>query len=133
MAIVFRVLSILIAFVFFMTAANWIFDPTEAAKSLGMDLLTGMGASTQIGDISAFFLSVSLCMIAGQRRGQSHWFYPAALLFGAAALMRTLAFVSGNAPFGTEFIVPEVVLAIVIVLAARNRADESSEPAGESQ
>ncbi|MDG2304521.1 MAG: hypothetical protein P8R42_07655 [Candidatus Binatia bacterium] len=38
----------------------------------------------------------------GQRRGASHWFYPAAILIGSAALMRTL------------------------VAAARARADEAT-------
>jgi hypothetical protein len=126
MILVFRILTILIAVMMFGTAANWIIDPTAAAASLRMDLLTGMGASTQIGDISAFFLTASVATALAQRQGQAHWFYVGALLLGAAAVMRTAAFVAGHAPFGTEFILPEVVMTLILVGAARSRADEAA-------
>ena len=83
---------------FFGTGVQWILSPAAAAESLGMELLTGMGASTQIGDISAFFFAVSAMALLGQRQGQAHWLYPAALLVGTAAVTRTLAFLTGNAP-----------------------------------
>lgn len=126
MILLFRILTVLIAIGFFAQAAQWIVTPATAAQGLGMELLTGIGASTQIGDIGAFFLSVSVLAALGQRPGQSHWFYSAGLLMGAAALMRTLAFVSGNASFGTKFIVLEVIMAVIFVLAARSRAGETA-------
>jgi hypothetical protein len=51
---------------------------------------------------------------------------------GAAAVMRTAAFVAGYAPFGTEFIVPEVVMTLILVGAARSRADEAAGAQAES-
>lgn len=124
MILVFRILTGLVALGFFAQAVQWILTPESMAASLGMELLTGMGASTQIGDIGAFFLCVSVTAALGQRPGQTHWFYMTALLLGSAAIMRTLAFVSGNAPFGAEFIAPEAIIAVIFVVAARTRADE---------
>ncbi len=124
MVTIFRVLSILIAAGFTLTAANWIFDPSAAAENLGMTLLTGMGASTQIGDIGAFFLAVAAMIGIAQGSGRAHWLYPAAILLGFAALMRTLAWLAGHAPFGSEFILPEIVMAGILVMAARSRDAE---------
>jgi hypothetical protein len=122
-----RVLTVLVALQFGGFGIWWIVDPTAAAAELGMELLTGMGASTQIGDIGAFFLAMSAMIVLGQRQGQAHWFYPAAMLVGFAAATRTLAFLTGNAPFGLEFIAPEVIMAAILVAAARTRSREDAE------
>jgi len=124
MKMVFRVLTVLIAIQFLGIGIWWIVSPAGAAAQLGMELLTGMGASTQIGDMSAFFLAISAMIALGQRPGESHWFYPAAMLLGTAAVTRTLAFLTGNAPFGLEFIVPELIMTAVLVMAARRRAQD---------
>ena len=55
-----RVLSILVGAMFLVQALRWLWDPGAAAEALGMELLTGVGASTQIGDIGAFFLSIAI-------------------------------------------------------------------------
>jgi hypothetical protein len=122
-----RVLSMLIGLMLLGTGVNWIIDPASAAESLGMTLLTGVGASTQIGDISAFFIALAAMIGLAQRRGESRWLYPATLLLVAAAVMRTLAWATGHAPFAPEFIVPEVVMAAILLAAARMRADEITE------
>ncbi|MCH2172922.1 hypothetical protein MK489_19265 [Myxococcota bacterium] len=121
---VIRVLSFLPGLIFLVSGIRWIFDPTNAAQELGMDLLTGIGASTQIGDIGAFFVSGAVMIGLAQRHGQSHWFYPAALLVGSAAGMRTLAYGLGHADFATRFIVAEVVMAAILLAAAKSRAHE---------
>jgi hypothetical protein len=125
MKMTFRVLSALAGLMFLFTGINWIIDPASAAAELGMELLKGLGASTQIGDLSAFFLSLAAMIGLAQRTGQSHWFYPAAMLLGTAAVTRTLAYLTGNADFGTQFIVPEIVMTGVLLMAARTRSDES--------
>lgn len=124
MKMVFRVLTVLVSLMFFGTGVQWIIAPAAAAQQLGMELLTGMGASTQIGDISAFFFAASAMIALAQRQGQAHWLYPAAMLVGTAALTRTLAFAMGNAPFGAEFIAPELIMTALLLLAARSRVDE---------
>ena len=126
MKIVIRALPILIALMFFATSVNWILNPAQAARGLEMELLTGLGASTQIGDIGAFFLASALLIGVGSLGGRSEWLYAPALLLGAAALMRTLAWATGNAPFGATFIVAELVMTALLVTAARLRADEPS-------
>lgn len=133
MKMAFRVLSALVGLMFLMTGINWLIDPASAAGELGMELLTGVGASTQIGDLSSFFLSLAVMIGLAQRPGQSHWFYPAAILLGTAAVTRTLAFLIGHAPFAPQFIVPEVVMTAILLMAARTRSDENlaaKEPAG---
>ena len=52
MRMVFRVLSVLIGLMSLLTGLNWIVNPAAAAEGLGMELMTGLGASTQIGDLS---------------------------------------------------------------------------------
>ncbi len=120
-----RVLSILVGVVFLVQGLGWLRDPGAAAEALGMELLTGVGASTQIGDIGAFFLSIAIMVGIAQRPGAGHWLYPAALLLFAAAVMRALAWATGSADFAPQFIAPEIVMGSILFLAARLRAEES--------
>jgi len=128
MKMVFRVLSALVGLMFVMTGVNWIINPSSAAAELGMELLTGVGASTQIGDISSFFLSIAVMIGLAQRVGKAYWFYPAAILVGTAAVTRTLAYLTGNAALGTQFIAAEVVMTAILLMAARTRSDEVLAP-----
>jgi len=114
-----RGLSILIGVSLFFNAVRFAFAPAGAAADLGMGLLTGVGASTQIGDIGALFLAASVLIALGQRPGQGRWLLAAAILLGCAALMRTLAGATGHADFAPQFVVPEVVMAGILVAAAR--------------
>ena len=69
MKMILRVLTIAVSLAFFGTGVQWIVAPADAAKQLGMELLTGMGASTQIGDISAFFFASSAMIALAQSDG----------------------------------------------------------------
>ena len=124
MKILFRILSILLGSMFAWNAIGFVIDPAAASGGLGMELLTGLGASTQIGDIGAFFWGVAIAIGIGQLRGKSDWFLVAVLLLGAAALMRTIAWMLGHADFATAFIVVEVVAAGILGAAAWLRRDE---------
>lgn len=126
MKILFRVLSGLVGLVMLGNGVRFLFDPAGAAAGLGMELLTGIGASTQIGDISAFFFSIALFVALAQRPGKGHWLIPAAVLLAAAAVTRSFTAIAGHAPFATQFIVPEVIMATILVVAARLRGDEAS-------
>ena len=125
MKFLFRILSIIPAVLFFVMGMTWIFSPRTAANNLGMDLLSGAAASTQIGDIGAFFFSVSFFCAYGQLRGKSAWLAAAGVLLGSAAVLRTLAWLLGYADFATSSIVAEVVFTTILVVAARLRADEA--------
>jgi hypothetical protein len=124
MKILFRVLSVLVGLAMFANGTRFLLDPAGQAASLGMELLTGVGASTQIGDIGALFLSIALFVGLAQRTGGAHWLLPAAVLLGATAVVRTLAALIGHAAFAPQFILPEVVMATILGIAARLRRDE---------
>jgi len=124
-----RVVSILIGVLSFGTAMQFAFMPTAAARRLGMPLLEGTGASTQLGDIGALFLAVAVLVGLAQRPGQAGLLIAPAILVGCAAVMRSLVFLTGHAPFVPQFVVPEAVMAGVLFAAARARADEVEDEA----
>ena len=119
-----RIVTGLFALLFLLSGVRWIADPAGAAASLGMDLLTGLGASTQIGDIGAFFISGAAMLAWALRPGQAAWIYPPAIMVAAAAVMRTLAWTAGHADLATPAIAFEIVMAALLVGAAHLRADE---------
>jgi hypothetical protein len=125
-----RIISILIGVLSFATAMRFLFMPARAAERLGMPLLEGVGASTQIGDIGALFLAVAVLVGLAQRPGQAGLLLAPAILVGCAAVMRTLAFLTGHAPFVPQFIVPEAVMAGLLFAAARAREDEGGAAEG---
>jgi hypothetical protein len=125
-----RVISILIGVMSFATAMRFAFTPAGAAERLGMPLLEGVGASTQLGDIGALFLAVAVLVALGQRPGHARLLLAPAILVGCAAVMRTVVFLTGHAPFAAQFIVPEAVMAGLLFAAARARANEGGEDAG---
>jgi hypothetical protein len=125
MTIALRVLTILMAVAFLMNGLGFIFDPAAAAGGLGMEVLTGIGASTQLGDIGAYFIVLTSLIGAGQLHGRSHLLGIASLMLAAAAVMRTLVWLAGHADFATQFIIVEVVGAAVLFGAAHVRGQET--------
>lgn len=120
-----RVISIAIGVLSFATAMQFVFMPARVAERLGMSILEGAGASTQLGDIGALFLAVAVLVGLAQRPGQAQLLLAPAILVGGAAVMRTLVFLAGHAPFAPQFILPEVVMAGLLFAAARARQDEA--------
>lgn len=123
-----RIISILIGVGAFATAMRFAFTPAAAAERLGMPVLEGVGASTQLGDIGGLFLAAAVLVGLAQRPGQAGLLIAPAILVGCAAVMRTLVFLTGHAPFATGFIVPEAVIAALLFAAARARKGELSIP-----
>jgi hypothetical protein len=121
-----RVVSIVIGVLAFVTAMQFAFMPARAAQRLGMPLLEGVGASTQLGDIGALFLAVAVLVGLAQRRGQAGLLLAPAIMVGSAAVMRALVFLTGHAPFAPQFFVPEVVMAGLLFAAAHARGDEAA-------
>ena len=127
-----RIISILIGVLAIATAMQFAFVPARAAGRLGMPVLEGLAASTQLGDIGALFLAVAVLVGLAQRRGQARLLLAPAIIVGCAAVMRTLVFAAGHAPFAAQFIVGEVAMAGLLFAAARARQDEvESKPRGE--
>jgi hypothetical protein len=83
-----------------------------------MPLLDGLARSTQVGDLSAFFLVAGGTMLIGSRPGRARLLYVPAGLVGGAAVTRTLAWALHGAAFATLFITVEVVVGAILLKAA---------------
>ena len=61
-----RVLTIVLvlpALLFIVMGLRWLVDPAGVAPGLGVTLETGLGLSSQIGDLSSFFLVAGLSLL----------------------------------------------------------------------
>ena len=114
-----RAATILFGVVFTILGVRWLIYPLESAAQLGMPLLDGTARSTQIGDLSMFFLVAGVTMLLGLRAGHARLLYVPAALVGGAAIARTLAWAFHGAAFATLFILVEVVVGAVLVATAR--------------
>ena len=99
---------------FLFTGIRWLLDPDTAASELGMPLLDGIGRSTQIGDLAAFFLSLGLMIFAGIITGRRVWFYPPIMLLSLAALSRVVAWLVHDAALAMQLIAFELVIAALL-------------------
>jgi len=116
---VLQILSALTGVFLAVSAFNWMFDPQGAAAGLGMDLLTGMGRNTQIGDMTAFFATSSLFILLGVWQKRPDFLLVPAFLLLSAALFR----LTSAQFYDAALIVPAVVFEVVtgIILLAYRR------------
>ena len=85
-----RVLTIVLvlpALLFIVMGLRWLVDPEGVAPGLGVTLETGLGQSSQIGDLSSFFLVAGLSLLIGSH--EAHLVLPTAMLLGLAAVGRS--------------------------------------------
>ena len=114
-----RIAVLLAGTAFTIQGIGWIMDPARAADGLGMPLLDGLGRSTQIGDFAAFFLLAGVTMLLGCRPGRERLLLVPAGLLAAAAVGRTLAWAFHGAAFAWLFIGVELLVAALLLVAAR--------------
>ena len=115
-----RVVTVLPGILFVVTGVGWIVDPASAAARLGMPLLEGVGRSTQIGDMGAFFVTMGLLILVGVTTLKRVWFYPPMMLLGLAATFRIIAWlVHGAALAGSMIAVEIIVTALLYVSTIR--------------
>lgn len=112
-------LVVLSAILFIVNGLRWLVDPAGIVDMFGLELAKGLGLSSQIGDMSAFFLTLGVCMIIGVIMKQRLWFYPPMMLLGFTAFGRTLAWLLHDAVLATSLIAVEVVIAVLLWIAAR--------------
>ena len=117
-----RVLVTLPAVLFVVTGLRWITDPTGAAIALGMTLMDGVGRSSQIGDVGAFFLAMGIMMLLALITARRSWFYAPALMLILVAVFRLLAWLLHGAALAPDMIVVEVVVATVLLVASSTLA-----------
>jgi len=123
MSPILRTATTLLGIFFGLQGLVWLLAPARAADGLSMPLLDGAARSTQVGDLSAFFLIAGACMVRGARRGDATLLYVAAGLFGCAAFGRTVAWALHGASFAALFIGVEVAMAWLLVTAAGRARD----------
>jgi hypothetical protein len=113
-----RGITLLPGLLFLMVGIGWLIDPASAAKDLGMDLMTGMGLSSQMGDVGGFFMGGALMCIIGVITLNKTWLHGAALLAISAAVYRVVATLAHGADFAAASIVIEVVITAWLLFAA---------------
>lgn len=104
---------------FIVMGLRWLVDPAGVAPTLGLTLQSGLGLSSQIGDLASFFLVAGLSILIAVVRRSRVWFYPPVMLLLIAATGRIIAWVVHGAAFAVQPIVFELVVAAVLLLAAR--------------
>lgn len=113
-----RVVAGIVGLFFLVQGISWLVNPVDAAEALGMPLLDGIGRSTQMGDISGFFVALGAMILLGSTRSSAHWLRAGALMLGSVAVMRTLAWLLQDAALTTVFIGIEVVAAALLLFVA---------------
>ena len=127
-----RGVSALIGLLMIIMGLNWVIDPAGAAGQLGMPLLDAAGRSTQIGDLTAFFLGIGIMILLGIWLRNATWLQAAALLMGGTAIFRTLAWAIHGADFVADAVIVEVVSTVVLLSTAAKASQPSQPVAGES-
>ena len=113
----------LFAVLFVSYGVRWMVFPGGIALDFGLALGDGLGLSSLLGDLGAFFLTLGLCLGAALLTGQRLWFYPPAMLLLFAALGRTLAWLLHGAALAVPMIVVELLVGGLTLLAARTLAE----------
>jgi len=125
MKTVLRVLVVLAAITFLVIGLRWAIDPSSAASDLGMTLLSGVGRSSQIGDVGALFLSMGSMILIALTTGQRSWFYAPALMLSLIAVLRILAWLLHGAALTLDMIILEVIVASLLLLASSRLSRET--------
>lgn len=91
--------------------------PGQAVASLGMPLLSGVARSTQLGDLTAFFLTCGGFIVYGAWRVNAGWLFAGAWMLGLAAAGRGLAWAFNGAALPASLVATESLLTIWLVAA----------------
>ena len=113
-----RLLVLLFGILFLVTGLRWLLAPAGIAPDFGLALGSGIGLSSQVGDMSAFFLTLGVCMLMGLTTQRSVWYYPPIMLLSLTAVGRILAWLIHDAALATQLIAPEVIVSLVLLFAS---------------
>lgn len=122
---VLRIVVALTGLLFIALGIRWLVDPTGSAADLGMPLLEGIGRSTQIGDLGAFFFSGGVMVVIGLITDRRSWLLAPAILIASTAVFRVIAWAAHDAAFATQQIAVEVVITALLLAAASRLADKA--------
>ena len=118
-----KVLVVLPATLFTVMGLRWLVDPAGIAPQFGFELSVGEGLSSQIGDMSGYFLTLGLCMLIAVVTGRRSWYYPPVMLLLLTAIGRTLAWLVHDAAL-SQAIVVEIVVATILLISASRVAEK---------
>ena len=119
MNVALRAIVLLCGVLFIVTGLRWLLAPAGVAPEFGLVLSTGVGLSSQIGDMSAFFLTLGVCILMGLTTQRTIWYYPPIILLSLTAVGRVLAWLLHDAALATDLIAPEVIIALILLIASR--------------
>ena len=119
MNVALRAIVLLCGVLFIVTGLRWLLAPAGVAPEFGLVLSTGVGLSSQIGDMSAFFLTLGVCILMGLTTQRTIWYYPPIILLSLTAVGRVLAWLLHDAALATDLIAPEVIIALILMIASR--------------
>jgi hypothetical protein len=119
MNIALRAIVLLCGVLFIVTGLRWLLAPAGVAPEFGLALSSGVGLSSQIGDMSAFFLTLGVCILLGLTTRRAIWYYPPMILLSLTAVGRTLAWLLHDAALAMNLIAPEVIVALILLIASR--------------
>lgn len=119
-----KVLVFLPAVLFVFTGVRWLVAPGDVAATLGLGLDEGLGRSSQIGDMSGFFLVLGICMLIALITQRRTWYFPSIMLLSIAALGRIIAWLIHDAALAVPQIMVELIVAGILVVASRRLPQE---------
>ena len=122
---VLKILVLLPAILFMVTGLRWLVAPAGVAPTFGLTLDQGVGLSSQVGDMSAFFLTLASCMLIALISGRRSWYYPAIMLLSITAVGRVLAWLVHDATLALDLIAPEVIVSVILLVASRRLPEEA--------
>lgn len=114
-----KVLVALPALLFLTMGLRWLVDPAGIAPELGLTLESGLGLSTQVGDLSAFFLTIGLFILTALVTNRRSFYYPAIALLLIAAVGRIVAWLVHGADLALALMIPEIVISVILLVASR--------------
>ena len=114
-----KLLVLLFGILFLVTGLRWVLAPAGIAPDFGLALGSGIGLSSQVGDMSAFFLTLGVCILMGLTTQRSVWYYPPIMLLSLTAVGRILAWLIHDAALATQLIAPEFIVSLVLLFASR--------------
>ena len=124
MNVALKAIVLLCGVLFIVTGLRWLLAPAGVAPEFGLALSTGVGLSSQIGDMSAFFLTLGVSILMGLTTGRAIWYYPPMILLSLTAVGRILAWLLHDAALAMNLIAPEVIVALILLIASRRLATQ---------
>jgi hypothetical protein len=121
---VLKVVVALLAVIFASFGLRWLVAPEGVAAEFGMTMMEGLGLSSQIGDLGAFFLSLAIFILLALTSGRRFWYYPPIILLGLTAVMRTMAWMFHGASLAVDMIAAEIIACVVFYLGSIRLADK---------